>query len=44
MDMILNKLQELVMDRDTSYAEVHGVNKELDMTEQLNWTELNPMH
>ena len=40
MDMILNKLQELVMDRDTCYAEVYGVNKELDMTEWLNWTEL----
>ena len=37
MDMSLNKLQELVMDREAWHATVHG-----DMTEQLNWTESKP--
>ena len=35
-DMSLSKLW---MDRDTWRAAVHEVSKELDMTEQLNWTE-----
>ena len=38
MNMNLSKLQELVMDRDTWHASVHGVTK--SQTWPSNWTEL----
>ena len=39
IDMSLGGLQELVMDRKTWHAEVHGVAK--SQTQLSNWTELN---
>ena len=39
MDMSLSKLRELVMDRDTWRAAIHGIAK--SRTRLSNWTELN---
>ena len=36
MDMRLNKLQEMMKNREAWPAAVHGGHKELDTTEQLN--------
>ena len=41
MYMSLRKLWEMVKDREAWHAAVHGVNKEVDMTDQLNSPELN---
>ena len=35
MDMSLSELQEVVMDRDTWHAAIHGI-AELGMTDRLN--------
>ena len=39
MDMDLGELWELEMDREAWHATVHGVTKELDNTEWMNWTD-----
>ena len=36
MDMNVNKLQEMVKDRESWHAAVHGGRKESDMTERVN--------
>ena len=39
MDISLSKLQELVMDRESLHSTFHGI-ADLDMVEQLNWSDL----
>ena len=42
MDVNLNNLRELAIDTEAWHAVVHGI-AELDMTEQLNRTEILPI-
>ena len=42
MDMNLNKLWELLMDREAWHAVVHGVVKSWTRLSELNWTEIFP--
>ena len=41
MDVSLSKLREIVKDRETCRATVHGGHKELDRTERLNSNKQN---
>ena len=40
MDVSLSELQELVVDRETWHAVIHGFAKKLNTTKRLNWNEL----
>ena len=40
MDVSLSELRELVMDRETWHAAIHGVTK--SQTQLSDWTELKP--
>ena len=39
MDISLNSLQELVIDREAGHAAVHGVTKSRTQLSWLNWTD-----
>ena len=42
MDMSLNELRELVMDKEARHAAIHGVERgRHDWATELNWTELS---